>query len=149
MRNWKFLAAMMAGGSLLGACEAEEEPNQVTPEVIEVELLLTENQPVGEEITLQAGVTQDEEMVKDAREVEFEVWQGEDRENGELVPGVHRRDGIYEAPYTFEEDGVYRVQAHVTARDMHMMPVISVAAGDAEITEDDEEVEEGTHHNHD
>src|SRR5690606_7948747 len=83
-----------------------------------------------EEIVLSATVTQGEEPVEDADEVVFEVWQSGHRDHGEMIEAAHTADGIYEADTVLEDEGLYFIQAHTTARRMHTMLKQEITVGD-------------------
>jgi len=108
---------------------AEDTPEDLSVEPIEVEVLNDSEATVGDEWALQAKVTQENEPIEDADEVIFEVWHDED-EQGAMIDGVHAGNGIYEADYQFQEASTYYVQPHVTARGMHRMPVHEVDVTD-------------------
>ncbi len=114
---------------LLAACSGNDEP-QLSMEEVNVEILLPEKILPQELTPLQIKVTQGDENVEDANEVEFEIWQNEERENGELISAPHKNEGVYEIEYTFTEDGVFFLQPHVTARGMHVMPKEHFPVGD-------------------
>ncbi|WP_062049830.1 FixH family protein [Bacillus sp. JCM 19034] len=133
--------------SLLVACggeEPEELHNDGVPEVVEVEILLPEIEP-GEEVVLATKVTQGQENVEDAQEVEFEIWEHDNKVESEMISGEHQGEGIYEISYTFVEDGIYHVTSHVTARGMHVMPTEQVIVGDVSEEELEKLEEESAH----
>ncbi|GAE32602.1 hypothetical protein JCM9152_4141 [Halalkalibacter hemicellulosilyticusJCM 9152] len=141
---------------LLVACAGEEQgdiQNDGVPEVVEVDIMLPEIVP-GEEVILQTKVTQGNENVDDAEEVEFEVWKHGKKDESDMISGEHQGDGIYEISYTFVDDGVYNVTSHVTARGMHVMPTKQVIVGDVseeelqQLEEDDAQDEENEHEHH-
>ncbi|MFC5711963.1 FixH family protein [Thalassorhabdus alkalitolerans] len=101
-------------------------------DVIEVEILTEESQDPEEEFELEVLVTQGDEKVNDANEVVFEVWKEGEKEESDMVEADEVNGGVYTAPYTVEEDGVYVMQPHVTARGMHRMPTHTILAGDVE-----------------
>ena len=104
----------------------------------------------GEEVTVQAHVTQGEENVNDADYVTFEIWKkGEEPEEPEEydieniddyysnigIEGELQGEGIYSIKTTFEEEGIYYVTAHVTARGMHNMPKKELIVGNVSTKE--------------
>ncbi|MBM7579316.1 FixH family protein [Jeotgalibacillus terrae] len=126
MKKWMIgLMAVM----LLAACSQEEEAANELPEMVEVEIMVPEDAVPGEETVLQAEVTQGGEAVEDANEVLFEIWNDAAGTESERVEASHTENGVYEIPYTFEES-VYTVQAHTTARDMHVMPKTQFHVGE-------------------
>ncbi|HHY72928.1 MAG TPA: FixH family protein [Bacillus bacterium] len=76
---------------------------------------------VSHEVTFEATVTQGDEKVDDASDVEFELWKNGE-EIHEKIKAEHQGDGIYSIKHSFAETGTYNVITHVTARDMHTMP---------------------------
>ena len=72
---------------------------------------------------------QGNEPVHDAQEVQFEVWKENQKKMSEKIAAKLEKDGIYTAKKQFQEDGIYYVQAHVTARGMHVMPVKKLVVG--------------------
>jgi hypothetical protein len=135
----------------LSACgnDGGNSQNQEVPELLEVEINLPEGNPeIGEEITLEAYVSQGGEAVEDADEVKFEVLkQGET--DSEMIEGEHQSDGNYTGKMIFETEGVYEVTAHVTARDMHNMPKKEVTVGNpSEATGSEDQKTEPHEHGH-
>ncbi|MCM3759189.1 FixH family protein [Alkalihalobacillus oceani] len=111
--------------------DKENQANHIeVPEVITVNINAPEQVDIHERVRLSTSVYQGEEAVDDAREVMFEVWKNEERESGELIEGEWTEDGLYEIDYTFESEGIYILQTHVTARDMHVMPKKMIIAGE-------------------
>lgn len=144
------LLAVLAACSNNKADTAEEDDSDsMELPVLEVDFDVPEHVEVGETIDLTAHVTFDGEPVEDAREVLFEVWtQGHD-DDSEEIEGVHQEDGTYTASFTFEEEAVYEMYAHTTAREQHIMPLETVIAGDAEPSEEDAHDEmDHEHHEH-
>ncbi|TWT00061.1 FixH family protein [Planomicrobium sp. CPCC 101079] len=134
---------------LLGACgtnEAETSGAGNTLEEVVVEFNTGQTAEVGEEVTLSVTVTQGGEAVEDADEVVYEVWESGHRKDGEMITAEHTADGIYEAETVFEEEGLYYMQAHTTARRLHAMPKQEVTIGNPDpesIVPDDSEDSEG------
>ncbi|WP_404431410.1 FixH family protein [Sutcliffiella horikoshii] len=133
---------------LVGCTSAPEEETSL--EIVEVEITLPEKVKEEEKVAVRTLVTQGEEKVEDAKEVQIEIWNVEEgKENSELLDAEHVGDGVYEVKHSFEEKGVYRVQSHVTARDMHVMPTKQLVVGDMSQEEIDaileSEVEEEEH----
>ncbi|WP_449537339.1 FixH family protein [Ferdinandcohnia sp. Marseille-Q9671] len=141
----------------LVACNTEKESKNVdTPELIPIAVDLKidpEKINPGEEVTLHAYVTQGEESVEDADEVQFEIEQ-KGNDDSEFIDGEHAADGEYTATTTFHEDGVYFVTAHVTARSMHTMPKVELTIGNPNLTTSPidetkkEEHQHGSDHHH-
>ncbi len=133
---------------LLAACgnqDQNEESDQATQELVplEVEFIVPEKVGVGEEIQLKAVVTYGDEKVKDADEVKFEYWESENQGESTMVESKNNGDGTYTAEVTFDQDGVYEMYAHTTAKDMHTMPKKSITIGEGASAIPEEE-----HHEH-
>ncbi len=141
---------------LVGCTSAPEEKTSL--EIVKVEMQFPESVDEAEEVVVRTLVTQGEENVEDAQEVQIEIWNVEKgKENSVLVDAEHVGDGVYEVKHSFEAKGVYRVQSHVTARDMHVMPTKQLVVGDMSqeeidaIMESEEEKEnhdDGDHGDH-
>ncbi|PIC97451.1 hypothetical protein CSV69_00590 [Sporosarcina sp. P26b] len=137
-------------GILAGCGQDDDVPTEaVLPEVIDVELTVPEQGIANEPVTLTTLVTQGEEKVDDASEVEYEIWEEGKKEDSILVETTNEKEGIYSAETTFDTDGMYHVQVHVTARDMHVMPEKQIQIGDATHQSDEHEnAKEDEHHEH-
>lgn len=94
---------------------------------------------------IEARVWQGDENIDDADEVVFEIWKDGHEDESENLDGESVGDGIYSLAYTFEEDGVYYVIAHVTARDMHTMPKKAFIVGDVDEDAHPEHDSDGAH----
>lgn len=124
--------------SLLAACgqsentdnETSGEPDTATP--IEADLNVPEQADKNESITFTVTVTQDGEAVSDASEVAFEIWEDGNEGESEMIEADNDGDGQYTVEKSFDQDGVYHVQSHVTARTMHTMPVKEITVGNPE-----------------
>ena len=106
--------------------------NEGTLEEVVVDIQTAETLAV-EDVVLSAKVTQSDEAVEDAT-VEFEVWESGKREEGNMVDGNLTEDGVYEANFTFDHDGVYYMFAHTNARGLHVMPKQELIVGQPDIS---------------
>ena len=134
MKKW--LYSLVAVPFVLFGCGEEEVETLETAEVpafVEVQIQTEEQLNVGE-VQLAARVTQDEEVVNDAQEIMFEVWESGFRDEGDMLDGQLTEDGIYVADYTFDHDGVYYMFAHTTARGMHVMPKQKLIVGEPDMS---------------
>ncbi|MFD0770808.1 FixH family protein [Bacillus sp. CGMCC 1.60114] len=84
-----------------------------------------------EKAEVQATVTQGKEKVTDA-DVKFEIWK-DGEEKKEMLDAKHKGNGVYTIDKTFPSEGVYHIIAHTNARDMHVMPEVKVAVGNAKV----------------
>ncbi len=141
---WIFMLAF--GLVVLSACNGNKVEELELPEMLDVQLEVPETVDVNEKIAMKAIVTQGEEKVADANEVEFEIWEDGKKEESSMIEAKNNDDGTYEAETTFEHDGVFTVQVHVTARGLHTMPKKEVTVGTGAAHEEDHE--EG-HDDHD
>lgn len=141
----------------------EDDTDSQELSVLEVDFDVPEHVEVGETIDLTAHVSFEEEPVEDAHEVLFEVWTQGHADDSVELEGVHQENGTYTASFTFEEEAVYEMYAHTTAKEQHVMPLETVIVGEAEPSEEDAhdemdhehhehgdmEDEHGEHHEHD
>ncbi|WP_188048426.1 FixH family protein [Bacillus sp. CH30_1T] len=137
---------------IIAACGNSNEDNGAKEdeklEAIEAKLDVPEKGEKGETVSLSTKVTQGEENVEDAGEVKYEIWKNGHKEESEMIEAEHDKEGVYKAEKTFEEDGMYTVQVHVTARDMHTMPKAEIAIGEVEVEEHGEESGDDHHGHH-
>lgn len=144
----KKLAWLAVPLMLLAACgtdEAETTGAGNSLEEIEVAFHTPSQAEPAEEIVLSVSVAQGGEVVEDADEVVYEVWESGNRTESEMITAEHTEKGVYEAETSFEEEGLYFVQAHTTARRMHKMPKHELTIGDPDpdsiVPEDSEDAE--------
>lgn len=114
-------------GTLI-AC-TKEEPITEAPELVPLEAELTVT-ATGEDVVMEALVTQGDEKIDDADEVVYEVWEEGKKSEGEMIDAVNEKDGLYTAETSFDKDGLFHIQVHVTANGMHVMPKKTVTIGD-------------------
>ncbi|KIL45617.1 FixH family protein [Jeotgalibacillus soli] len=141
------VTVMVACGGTDDNTGAEETTQSLVP--VEVTFNIDEQAEPGDTLTFEVEVTQGDEQVDDAHEVTFEVWQPNHKEHSEMIEATNEEEGKYIASYTFEEESLYYVQAHVTARDTHVMPRMEVLVGDPDLSaiEDEELQTEMDHDN--
>ncbi|MHA7138805.1 FixH family protein [Rossellomorea arthrocnemi] len=144
---------------VLSACTGNSTSSESESEIsqlVEVDITLPEKISPEEESNLKVKVTQAGESVEDADDIQFEVWKMNDNEESEMIKATHEKDGVYSIRKTFNEAGIYYVQTHVTARDMHVMPKKQFLVGNISKEEmekikqmeweSDQEGESGGHH---
>ncbi|WP_456275739.1 FixH family protein [Bacillus sp. AK128] len=117
---------------ILTGCNSTENPGvteeTAMPPILEVEIEIDNEMPsIGEAVTISAKVTQGEEVVEDASDVSFEVWKQDS--DHEMIVGEHQKSGVYSVSKVFDEEGIYTIVAHVTARDQHTMPRVEITVG--------------------
>ena len=110
----------------------ETNHNEGTLEEVVVDIQTAEKLSV-EDVVLSAKVTQSDEAVDDAT-VEFEIWESGMRDEGNMIEGNLTEDGVYEANYTFDHDGVYYMFAHTNARGLHTMPKQELIVGEPDMS---------------
>ena len=133
-----FMLAMMA------ACGKEEtikEDDTGVPLPLDVQLTVTEQVDVNGIIKMAAVVTQGDDKVDNADEVEFEVWEEGKKDDSVKIESKNDKDGLYTAETSFDHDGLFHVQVHVTARGLHTMPKKEVTVGNGAPHEEAVEVE--------
>lgn len=113
-----------------GEAEGEDDTNLEELHALEVELTVTEEADVDETVEMLAEVTYGDEDVADADEVVFEVWEEGAKDDSDMIDSTNNEDGSYTAETSFDHDGLFHIQVHVTARDMHTMPLKEVVVGD-------------------
>lgn len=82
--------------------------------------------------------------VDDADDVEFEVWEDGEKEDTlsmdddstDKFDADNDGDGVYSGEISFDKDGVFVVQVHVTAEGLHTMPLQKVTVGEGASEED-------------
>ncbi|WP_342515110.1 FixH family protein [Sporosarcina sp. FSL K6-1522] len=137
---------VMAVVLVLAACGKEAPPTttDAVPLPLTVDLTVTEQVEVNDTVEMAAVVTQGDEKVEDAQTVEFEVWEEGKKDASVIIESVNEKNGLYTATTTFDRDGLFHVQVHVTARDMHTMPKKEVTVGTG-MTSEEGHVSEDEH----
>ncbi|MBD8068561.1 FixH family protein [Bacillus sp. PS06] len=153
----KRIIVMLSIVSLLlmgcGNNEENSQTNELVPLNVEIEIQ-PETIDVNEAVTFNAFVTYGDEVVEDANEVQFQIWEKGNEDEDEFIDGPHVGDGVYSIEKTFDHDGTYYVVAHVTARNMHNMPKKEFVVGEVSLNEhehdhDEEMKDEDEEHHHD
>ncbi|WP_261132097.1 FixH family protein [Bacillus sp. Marseille-Q3570] len=103
-----------------------KEKKEVSTEMLEVQLHGPDTLVKSETGHFEAVVIQGDEKVEDAEEVEFEIWLEGAKETSINLEAENEGNGVYSVKHSFEQEGEYIVQSHVTARDMHTMPTKKV-----------------------
>ncbi|MDQ0162028.1 FixH family protein [Aeribacillus alveayuensis] len=140
MKKFQFLTIvfvfLLAAGCAADSDQTSEEKNdqneasmEEQPQMLEANIIVPEAISPHEEVTMKVEVTQGDEVVDDASEVMFEIWQ-DDKENSEMIKAEHEGNGVYSITKQFEQNGIYHVQTHVTARDLHVMPTKQFVVGE-------------------
>ena len=140
MRKQSIWFILLLAGALLAACSQKETEKKV-PTPVQAEISVPDHANVNEEVLISTTITQDGTPVDDADEVKYEVWKEGSKEESEMIEAASEGDGVYTMKKTFDEEAVYTIQVHVTARSMHTMPKSSIAVGNAVIPAESEKQE--------
>lgn len=117
-------------GTMVACSKTEEIPTEAAPlEPLVVDLTVTESVDIGETVKMEAVVTQGDEKIEDADEVIYEIWEEGKQDEGEKIDSVNEEEGLYTAETSFDREGTYHIQVHVTAIGMHTMPKETVIVG--------------------
>lgn len=127
-KRWLLLITSLFTIFLLAACGENEANDEL--HILEVEFDVPETLDIGETLQLEAVVTYGDEVVTDADEVVFEVWEKGDQDNSIMIDGENNEDGTYTAETSFDRDGIFEMYAHTTARAMHTMPKREIIVGE-------------------
>lgn len=144
------LGATACAPSTKESSENEEPSGASDTEIqrLSVDLVLPEQVETNEKIVMKANVRFGEEPVTEADEVEFEIWEAENKADSEFIQAEHTENGAYTIEQSFEQGGTYYVQSHVTARHQHMMPKQKLVVGDPESAAKDEQEADDDGHSH-
>lgn len=134
----KLAIAFASTAILLAGCNDSEDVqtnvNDVSMHIVEVDILTPKQLNPQEPILLEAQVTQGGEVVNDADDVTFEVWESGLREQGVMLEATLTEDGKYSVEHTFEKEGVFFMFAHTNARGLHIMPKQQVVVGNPDLS---------------
>lgn len=154
MKKW--VISLIAVPTLLFGCsQAAEKPidsnaEPIDPATLEVvvDIITPKQVSPNETVELAAHVTQNGENVDDADSVEFEVWESGFRDEGQMIQGKLDAGGVYKAEITFNQEGVYYMFAHTTARGLHVMPKQQIIVGNPDMSKVIEDGSSETTENH-
>lgn len=93
---------------------------------LDVEFEIPKTAKKGEKILLKATVTYGDELVDDADEVNFEYWEEGREDESTTIESINNENGTYTAEIVIENEGIFSIYAHTTARGLHTMPLKSV-----------------------
>lgn len=127
-----FLALFLTGCGKADSEAVNSEENDV-PEIITAELIVPDELPTDKDVEFLVKVTQGDQPVDNAKEVQFEFWHEYAKENSEKLTATPKGNGVYTIDKSFSAAGTYHVQSHVTAESMHVMPekVFTVSGGNS------------------
>lgn len=118
----KLLIGLFMLIGVLAGCSNQSATTDEVPKMVEVSVkTVPQTIPVNKAAKIEAIVTQGNDKVSDADEVKFEVWKSGQAKH-EMLEAKNEGKGIYSINKTFQSEGKYYVTAHVTARNMHVMP---------------------------
>ncbi|MBD1380242.1 FixH family protein [Metabacillus arenae] len=121
------LSMTAACGQTLENKNGESEQKEL--HILDVELSGPKKLDINQEGEFIAQVSLGEEKVNDADEVEFEIWLDGNKDKSEMVRAEELGEGKYAVSKKFDKEGTYTIQSHVTARDQHTMPKMTVQVG--------------------
>lgn len=146
----KIAALTLAGAVFLSGCAAGN-PEARLAEPLETYIYLPESISADIPETFTVHVTENGELLETADDITIEVWQ-EAAEESQWIEAQSSEAGVYTAEASFEEEGLYYIQAHVSSGDVSSMPVKSFTVGElteeeqAIVEDEPEEHDEGHHH---
>lgn len=120
---WIVSLSILIGSFTMSGCSSgQNDAARQPPTPIKVHYSTSPSSPVKADSTVKITVTvqQNGELIKDAEEVEFEIWK-ENQEKHDMVKAQKSSSGEYYIERKFPEAGTYYVMYHVTARDVHNM----------------------------
>lgn len=146
------IAAILTVIALISGCSTNQSEDVKSKEAIVEPVradLIIHPSPVEveQEVTIEAILTQFDEKVDDADKVVFEIMKTDENKSW-VKEGNNEGEGIYSAKETFNEAGTYVVIAHVTARNMHVMPQREFEVVDLEAQKEEKAEEEHHHSSH-
>ncbi|WP_252502537.1 FixH family protein [Sporosarcina sp. Marseille-Q4943] len=144
-KRYKLLGLLISLG-ILSACGKEvDDGSAVEVLPLEVELTVPEKAEVGDTVNMEALVTYGDEKVADADKVVYEVWEDGKKDDSVVIDSVNEKDGTYTAETSFDHDGLFHIQVHVDAKNLHTMPVKQVTIGEGAQVGDAEPSESHDH----
>ncbi|WP_174614271.1 FixH family protein [Virgibacillus ihumii] len=145
----KKMIMLILTATVLAACGQSDDTSSSDSEVVQpirADLNVPEKGDTDETVTFKVTVTQDGKAVKDADEVKFEIWREGSKDDSEMIEANNMKDGAYTVENTFTGKGIYYIQSHVTAKQMHTMPKAKINIGNAQASKDKTDKEQGHHH---
>ena len=106
-----------------------------TFDTLEADLNAPSETALHEPVTISVRVTLGEEPFTDVENVDFEIWRNGERDSGTTVAAQKADSGVYTLDTSFEEDGIYHIQAYVEADEEHLTSSKRIIAGDVSETD--------------
>lgn len=123
MKHLRFVILIGTLLLIVSACSSEKQDlkaNNTKLEVLEASIMLPE-QLIGDKSDLYVQLTQGSQPLADA-EVLIKIWKKDEDNKKTEMETIHTGDGLYSVQMSVPEDGIYIVQAKVSANDMDIMP---------------------------
>lgn len=135
MRKMMSIVLLLIVVGVLAACGNKDGDDEVITDAPEleqllVELTVTNEVEVGETVDMSAFVTIGDRKIDKADEVVYEVWEEGKKSESIMIDSKNEGEGVYTAETSFDHDGIFHIQVHVTAEVQHMMPVEQVTVGE-------------------
>ncbi|TSB45323.1 FixH family protein [Alkalicoccobacillus porphyridii] len=131
---FSIVALFMIASCAMGQNQSDQQQAD-TVEILQADLSAPTETALFDPVKLSVRLTYGSEVVTDASEVDFEIWRNGDRDSGIITAAEETDSGVYTLETSFEEDGIYHVQANVTAAGSQVMPTQRIIAGDVSETE--------------
>lgn len=133
---------------MIASCAiGQNQPGQQqadTFQTLQAELDAPSETALNEPVTLSVSLTYENEMVSNANEVDFEIWRDGARDTSKVTAAEEADNGTYSIETSFTEDGIYHIQANVSAEGNQLTPSQRIIAGD--VPESDlEQAEQESH----
>lgn len=145
MKKYISLVWLVLMIGVLAACGNNDDQDVITEppdfenEQLTVELTVTNEVEVDETVDMSALVTIGDRKIDQADEVIYEIWEEGKKAESVMIDAENEGEGIYTAETSFDHDGTFHIQVHVTAEVQHSMPTEVVTVGDGgEYEESDE-----------
>lgn len=125
---------VLSSGALAGCTVAPDAAERyAVAEPLSVKMVLLPNkQPddAGQVHTFQATVLQDEQIVRDADFVHFEIWKADGTLTYGMEPAEIEQDGVYAIQKALPKPGLYYMKVHVGKRNEMIMPTKQFIIGE-------------------
>ncbi|MFD2673611.1 FixH family protein [Marinicrinis sediminis] len=125
---WSMIV-LITSVALLSACQASDI-SVAQGDAIEITMYAEEQLAINQPVELAVALTQQQQPVEDAGDVQIELWKKGERDGSRLVQADSLGDGWYGVTTTFESNGIYVMQTHITARGTHLMPKRHLVVGE-------------------
>jgi hypothetical protein len=132
-------------GVLLGGCSLAENTEDLyeKEEPLEADIILPESFAAGEDVTIQAVLTQDGKKVPGADFVHFEIWKRDGTVHYPMEEAEDEGEGVYQLTRKFKADGVYTIKVHASSAGSLIMPQKRFVVGELTEAELEELMKEG------